>query len=712
MLIYLATIFLSALLLFLVQPLSGKVILPWFGGSSAVWSTSMLFFQLLLLVGYGYSYVLVRRFPRRRQVSVHLGLLALSLLLMGVNLVFWRAPIIPGEGWAPESPAHPIQRVLLTLAVSVGLPYLVLSTTTPLVQAWFAASFPRRSPYPLYALSNLGSILALISFPFVLEPLLTVQGQASVWSVGYTAFAVVLFVVAWPISRRREHADVDEVAVPPAKRRQRLRWWQPVLWLALSTTGSILLLGTTNQITQNVTAVPLLWVGPLVVYLLTFVIAFSGEGAYSRWYLVLFFLATQLFGYVYNRANLIPVVAQLSVYGLTLFAACMVSHGEMVRWRPEPGRLTTFYLVMGGGGALGGVLVNLVAPAVFDGLWELPIALLACWIFAGISLALDRRSQIVGKEWLQILLVAVFAISTLSVLLVIWTSMRSFRQSTVVAERNFYGILRVQAVTVRTPPGDAPSEDLPPDAYRMVHGTTIHGLQFMAPELRQTPTSYFGATSGAGLAMEQVEAEAESKRVGVLGLGAGTLAAYGRSGDVMRFYEIDPEVIRYALGAGDYFSYLDDSAAEIDVIPGDARLSLERELKRGDRQDYDLLAVDVFSGDAPPVHMLTLEAFGLYLAHLDDRGLIAANISTTHVDLKPVLAGLARYLDLTGVVVEDPGGGAAHPEIFRSRWVILARDPAVLAGPRWDAYPDLATFHDPELRLWTDDYSNLVGILR
>ncbi len=728
MLVYAVTIFVSAVLLFLVQPLIGKVILPWFGGSSAVWSATLLFFQVLLLLGYVYGHLIVRKLDRRRQVWVHLGVLAASLAALGLNLVRWRTPITPEGPWTLAVRMPAIAQVLLTLTVTVGLPYFVLSTTSPLVQAWFAARFRETSPYRLYALSNLGSILALAAYPFLLEPAFSTYGQASVWFAGYLAFAVGL---GWAASSSFRHANARrraETVRPPTvepeasfthARGPSVRWWHPLLWLVFSAIGSVLLLGTTNQITQNVTAVPLLWVGPLVLYLLTFVIVFGGTGngdtarggtarsgtarsgtGYSRWTLLLFFGATQIFGYVFPRGNVFPMVVQLSVYGLVLFSACLVSHGEMARLRPQPQDLTAFYLMMGVGGARGGVFVNLVAPAVFAGTWEFPIALLACWVFIGLALALGPGSALVRRRWAQVGALIVVSLGLLSSVIALRSAVRAFYFGTLSAERNFYGVLRIQSATLGDPPGDA---------YRMVHGTTIHGVQYASPDLRDTPTSYFGPTSGVGLAVRQLQGSAEPLRIGVLGLGVGTLAAYGREGDLMRFYEIDPEVIRYAHGLGGYFSYLQDSAAEIAVADGDARLSLAQELERGDAQAFDLLAVDVFSGDAPPVHLLTREAFDLYLAHLAEDGLLAVNISTTHLDLAPLLAALARERGLDGVIVADPGDDEA---IFRSRWVVIGRSPQATRGSRWDAHPDLQEVYDPGLRVWTDSYSNVLQVLR
>ena len=706
MILYALTILSSAILLFLVQPLIGKFILPWFGGSASVWSTAMLFFQLLLLVGYAYSHILIRWLSRRRQVWLHLGLLVVSLLLMGVNLVAWRTPITPDARWAPTGERSPIVHELLTLTISVGLPYLVLSTTSPLVQAWFTSRYPGRSPYPLYALSNAGSILALVGYPLLIEPLTSIYGQARGWSVGYVGFALGVGTVAWSLLRLSEapaQSRAPAVRCAPAARCERVPWWRPVFWLALSAVGSILLLGTTNQITQNVAAVPLLWVAPLALYLLTFVIVFGVDWGYGRWAIGLLLVATQLFGYVFPRGNAFPLAIQLGVYGLLLFSGCLVSHGELARLRPRAGDLTWFYLVQALGGALGGVAVNLVAPMLFRSTVEFPIALLACWGLAAVTVAADGRSPIAGRQWVQLVMVAVFALGIFSSLVALRSSVRGFNASTVAAERNFYGVLRVQDATLGDPPEAA---------YRMVHATTIHGIQFVDPALRGLPTSYFGPTSGVGAAVAHIQGMGDDRRIGVLGLGVGTLAAYGRPGDLLRFYEIDPEVIRYAEGQGGFFSYLQDSGAAVEIVPGDARLSLAREV--GHSATYDLLVADVFSGDAPPVHLLTLEAFELYLAHLAPEGLLAVNISTTHLELAPMVAGLARRLELHGVLVEDLGDAAG---LFRSRWVVLSRDPRSFEGAAWREGLDLETTYAARanttgLRLWTDSYSNLLDVIR
>lgn len=703
MVLYATTILVAALLLFLVQPLIGRYILPWFGGTSAVWSTSMLFFQLLLLAGYLYSHLVVRRLSRRRQVWVHGALLVLSLASLAVNLMVWETPITPGDNWAPATNASPLVRILATLLVSVGLPYFVLSATSPLVQTWFAERFPERSPYPLYALSNAGSIVALLGYPLVLQRVLPVTAQAGVWSLGYVICAVGLAAISWTALRHQNRGG-DAILVAAANQGS-VAWWQPVLWLVFSAIGSVILLGATNQMTQNVAAVPLLWVVPLSLYLLTFVIAFSGGKRTSRWYLVVLLVVMPAFRNALLLGDAVPILLQLGVYSLVVFAACMGCHGELARLRPQSSSLTAFYLPVSAGGALGGVLVNLVAPVVSVSYWELTVGVMACWGFTVVALFLERPSLPQKKLTRNLWTIVLAVVATIYAGGIVRSSVTAFYQATLDASRNFYGALRVQTLVL----GDEPAGATPGgEAYRLVHGTTIHGLQYAEPAQRDVPTSYYGFTSGVGMAVASLRDAAEPRRIGVLGLGIGTLAAYGEPGDVVRFYEIDPQVIAYAEGEAGYFSYLADCAAQVEVVAGDARLSLERELDQDGGMAYDLLAVDVFSGDSPPVHLLTREAFDVYLAHLARDGILAMHISTMYLDLKPVIAGLANDAGLTGIIVEDTGDGVSS---FPSRWVLMARDADVLSEVSQTSYPDLQGAVDPDMRLWTDDYSNLIEVM-
>lgn len=685
-------IFLSALLLFLVQPLIGKVVLPWFGGGAAVWSAVLLFFQVLLLAGYAYSHLLVGRLDRRRQGAVHLTLVGASVVWLIVTAIAWGSPLTPGAAWKPPDSNYPVTRILLVLAASVGLPYFVLSASGPLLQAWTSAQPSGQRVYRLYALSNLGSVLGLAGYPVVLEPLLAVRAQAFVWSAGYAMF--VAGTVAIGLRLNRDATGASRGRRPePAQPHAKLQAHDVLLWIALAACATLLLVAVTTEMTQNVAPVPLLWVVPLALYLLSFIICFGRPAWYRREFGVVFFIAALGSLSLLTRGNVFPLPVQLGVHALTLFTACMLCHGELVRLRPGAEHLTFFYLMIALGGALGSAFVNLAAPVIFSNYWEYPLGLLLCGVLLALAIWRDARTPVERLRWqAQVTLVALVIVGVSSL-----SYVRAFRQSTVVATRNFYGGLRVQSKEMDAPYGTM---------TRLVHGTTIHGIQYAGTGAQ--PTSYFVPSSGVGLALQRVNERVEGQRVGVLGLGIGTLTAYGRAQDFYRLYEINPHVIRFAEGEGGYFSYLRDTAPQIEVVEGDARLALEHELARGEAQHFDVLILDVFSGDAMPLHLLTRESFDLYLAHTAPDGLIAVNISTTHVDLEPVLARLAEHFRLDAVVVEDMAEGEP---CCASRWTLLARDSAFLRDPAIAARAR-PPHEDAAVKLWTDDYSNLWQILR
>ena len=690
-------IFVSAFLIFQVQPVIAKYILPWFGGSPAVWSTVMLFFQVLLTGGYAYANWLIGR-TRRREI-VHLVLLGASLLLMLGLALIWRSPITPEASWKPSGSASPVWGIFRVLLVSVGLPYFLLSTNSPLMQAWFNRLFPERTAYRLYALSNVGSLLGLMSYPVLVEPYLTLAWQGRLWSLLYCAYACLAgygALKSWRSARRADPGPEPAPAPQAAGPRPAARAY--VLWIALAAAASVLLLATTSQLTQEVAVIPFLWVLPLTLYLLSFVLAFSGERWYSRQvYLVLFFVGTMLAGWALGRSDALGIPAQIGIYSLVLFAACMMCHGELYRVRPHPAHLTSFYLMVSVGGALGGIVINFVAPYCFRAFWELPLGIALTWLLCLVVIFRSRPSA--GRRWLFVLN-SVLLLSALGI-----SSMRAFQligadlRNELSLQRNFYGVVRVRALG----PGDGP-----PDRYALVHGVTIHGFQMIDPAERRTPTAYFGSTSGGGLAILNHPKRGQGMRVGVLGLGIGTLAAYGQSGDMYRFYEINPLVVRLAEGQGGYFSFLSDSEANIEVVTGDARLSLEVELAAGQQDDYDVLVLDVFSSDSIPVHLIDEQSFALYVQRLRPDGILAAHISNRHLDLVPVVWTLADRFDLQRVLIRDPGDEDIR---FPSLWVLMARAPAPLANPAIAARAAPMDGYASDLRLWTDDYSNLFQIL-
>jgi|KBSMisStaDraftv2_1062788.scaffolds.fasta_scaffold03014_5 SAM-dependent methyltransferase len=672
--LYALTIFASAFLLFLLQPIVAKQILPWFGGSAAVWTTCLVFFQSTLLLGYAYADFSVRRLTPRAQARLHMVLLVLSLAVL---------PIIPGAFWKPTGLESPIWMILGLLSATIGLPYFVLSTTSPLIQAWFARTFPGRSPYRLFALSNLASMLALLGYPFLLEPWIATRMQAWGWSAGYAAF-VGLGVLAARKGRRAGElaplrtaspADATPTSAPPTLSRQ-------LLWCALAATSSAMLLAVTSHITQNVAAVPLLWIVPLSLYLITFIVCFDGEGWYRREiFLAMLAAALGVMGWTLADPKLAHVLAiQIDVFCAGFFIACMFCHGELVTCKPAPRYLTRFYLMVALGGALGSVLVGVVAPLAFSANFDLAFVLVAC------ALLLLWRTR--GEALVFPALAAISLAVTVGC--GIW-SMVEFYQDTIYTSRNFYGMLRVQ---------DSGGDDV--DRRRtLVHGTIMHGKQYLHPSFQSEPTSYYTRNSGIGRLIEAMHPRKGSIKVGVIGLGTGTLATYGAKGDVYRFYEINPGVVSVAQRD---FTFLKNSDATIELSLGDARLSLEREAP----QQFDVLAIDAFSSDAIPVHLITREAVEVYLRHMKPDGVIAFHVTNRYLNLVPVVEAIANELGLQALWFDDPG---LEPFGSASSWVLLAKDPARLNDPRLtDPSSRIETRRD--WRVWTDDFNNLVQVLK
>lgn len=692
---YILSITLSAFLVFQVQPLVARAILPWFGGTPAVWSTVMLFFQAALTGGYAYAYCLVSRVPARRQHHVHLLMLLAGVLMVIFLGLLWPSPVTPGGSWKPIDASWPVPRILAILAVAVGMPFFTLAATSPLLQAWTARTAAGRSPYWLYAVSNAGSLVALLSYPVFIEPTMTVPQQGWAWTVGYLAFAVLTGAVAL---RQHQWSGTPSPESPVLARS--LPSCAPithqVLWLLLSAVSSMLLLAVTSHTTQEVAVIPLLWVVPLATYLLTFTIAFSSDRCYHRvFYSVLLALTSAVCIYLFEDTTR-NVSAQITGFVALLFSACMVMHGELYRLRPDPVHLTRFYLTVSLGGALGGMLVTLVFPSLCNGYWELPLSWAAVWALLAV-LTFVRPSDEVPRTWRGEFDAV---LGGLAITVAILAGYAVARPGTiyVASQRNFYGILRVKA----EPNGSA---------FTMVHGATRHGSQFVDASRRRLPTTYFARDSGIGLAITHHPKYGHGLRLGVLGLGVGTLAAYGQPGDSYRFYEINPLVAELAHGRGGYFSFLADTAASVQVVLGDARISLERELAEGRPQRFDVLAIDVFSSDAIPVHLITREAFGVYLSHLAPGGVIAAHISNKHLDLTPVLWQIARAHGLKWTSVRSPGEKDVLA-VSPSLWVLMARDSELIHAPTIRAHGDLLEGYSTNIRLWTDDYSNLFEVLR
>lgn len=674
MILYATTIFLSAFLLFQVQPLIARLILPWFGGSAAVWTTCMLFFQVLLLAGYVYVHWLVKLRRLSSQRLVHCALLLVCLLLL---------PIVPDASWKPVGGEDPTLLILGLLTVSVGLPYFVLSTTGPLVQAWVARSRPGAYPYRLFALSNLGSLLALLSYPLLVEPLLSSRGQAIAWSAGFAIFALCCATLAL-----KSTAGSTPLAVADEVAGRRPGFATKLWWSALAACASVLLLAFTSHLSLNIAPIPFLWILPLLLYLLSFIVSFDAP----RWYRRDIFFPLLVVGvagvcYTLSPEHRHPDIRILvPLYALTLFCACMLCHGELARSKPHPSHLTSFYLYLALGGALGGLFVGLLAPVLFNDLLELPISLAALSLLALIALYRDRGSVFFGRFALFAKALGVLLVGSLYGNLA-W-SYGGLAASVAKEVRSFYGVLKIQ-----------PSGSGLGSRRSLLHGTIQHGAQFDDAARRSWPTSYYGHFSGVALA---IKSRPLPRRIGVVGLGTGTLASYGLDGDVLRFYEINSQVVDLARSE---FSFLSDSKALIEVALGDARQTLERETN----QQFDVLVLDAFSSDSIPVHLLTLEAFRSYLRHLKPDGILAVHISNRYLDLKPVIARLAQALDLHGRSVDSPSDLPIH--VFNAKWVLLSPDPRAFENA---GLKSAATVLEGSAStgLWTDEFSSLYEVLK
>jgi hypothetical protein len=670
-LLFATTIFIGAFLLFLIEPLFAKLILPWFGGSAAVWATCLVFFQTALLLGYLYADATIRRLTRKQQFALHVALLLASLVWL---------PIAPQAFWRWHLQVDPAWRILGLLTFSIGLPFVLLSATSPLIQTWYSRRPAGRSPYHLYALSNLASLLALLSFPLVIEPRLSSHHQAVLWSTVYGLFAGCCMLAAWlsrggtvsPLAANPPES-AEEDTRPPARTK--------FLWLSLSACGSMMLLAITNHLTENVAPVPLLWVIPLALYLLSFALVFAKHQFYSRW-LTARFLAVALGGAgyaIYDSSLTHAIQISVPLFCFALFVVCFFCHGELVRRKPAVRHLTSFYLILASGGAVGAVFVGLLAPHILSGIYELPIVLFLVSVLGLIVLWQEGWHT---RIFWTCIVAGMCAVVVLNV--------RSTKRDSVVMSRNFYGALRVQQLSTKSGSG-----------YRVLyHGTIQHGAQFLSFPENRNPTTYYGRRSGVGLALRFCCDG--PKRVGVIGLGAGTLAAYGKPGDSFRFYEINPQVLKIAR---DWFSYLKQSPAKSEIILGDARLSLENEPP----QKFDVLAVDAFSGDAIPVHLLTREAFALYFRHLKPDGILAVHTSNTYLNLAPVVRLLAEDSDYVFRLIASDEDTPALIDF--ADWVLVTRNQEFLNKPETFAGSETIAL-PPHLRLWTDDYNNLFEILR
>ncbi|MEO5922836.1 MAG: fused MFS/spermidine synthase [Bryobacteraceae bacterium] len=685
MLLYAVTIFLSAFLLFQVQPLIAKIILPWFGGSAAVWSAAMMFFQLSLLAGYGYAHFLGKA-KARTQMMVHGGLLLASCFFL---------PILPSATWKPDEVGDPTLRIVMLLAATIGLPYFILSSTTPLLQVWYVRRTGNQVPYRLFALSNFGSMLALLSFPFLVEPSLTSPMQAYTWSGLYVAFALLCGYAAWA-SQEAAVPVAAPVIVPtevpvevPVAETPAPSFGEMGLWVALAACASTLLVSVTNHLSANVAPIPLLWVVPLALYLLSFILSFESDKIYQRWLFVPWVApALGWMAYsIYAAEGNYHIKYSIPIFSIGLFLCCMLCHGELALRKPAARYLTSFYLMISVGGALGGIFVALIAPNVFKTFLELPIALTACGVLAVIALW-DVDIQFKGETGLwAVRFVLAIGVGLLGGYLARMEAQDQKGYHLMV--RNFYGALRVRDDDVGTEYA----------TRNLLHGTINHGSERLTEADKYKVGSYYGLNSGIGRTMTEIQSRGPI-RYGVVGLGAGVMSGYARKGDYVRIYEINPIV---PVIAKTEFNYFPHSEADKDILMGDARLVMEKQPS----PQYDVLVIDAFSSDAIPVHLLTKESFQLYGKLLKPNGVLAVHISNRYLDLAPVCQKGADALGRKAMVVYDEGDQFSNS----TTWVLITADEALFQSGSFNGaniYPPAMT---AGFKAWTDDYSNIVSIL-
>ncbi|MFN0146086.1 MAG: spermidine synthase [Dehalococcoidia bacterium] len=724
--LYTGTMLLGAGLLFLVQPMFARMVLPLLGGSPAVWNTNVVFYQVVLLGGYAYSHVTTRFLSGRKQLIVHGGLVLLPLLVLPIA--------VPG-GWDPPSGENPVPWLLALLGAAVGLPFFVVSTTSPLLQSWFARSGHRTAgdPYFLYAASNAGSMIALVAYPALVEPRLRLAEQGWVWTIGYGALVVGLAACGAAVWRReaptRGAAPPSRAAALPAlANRRRLRW------VGLAAIPTSLMISVTTYLTTNIAPLPLLWILPLSLYLLTFILVFSSRTWIPRKLLIrsLPFIMLPLVIATAVRVTS-PIEILIPLHLAMYFAAAMICHGALADDRPATGHLTEFYLWMSVGGAVGGLFAALIAPVVFDWVWEYPIALAMLCLLAIPGLPSTIRARRLDIA-LPIALTAgvaalVFLFRAGGVGLTAGTlvpflgiaafgafvfSRRPVRFAMAVAgifavgalfpaggdtvllrERNFFGVKEVRA-----------SDD---GAFHLiVHGDTVHGVQSTDPARQREPLAYYTRTGPLGDVFEMLrERGPQGLVVGGVGLGAGAIACYAQPADTWSFYEIDPAVVRIAKDPR-YFSFLSNCTPNAGMIIGDARLRLEE----SPDASYDLLVLDAYSSDSVPVHLLTREAMALYLAKLRPGGVLAFHLSNRWFDLRPVVANLAAEAGATAWKRDDAQVTLAEIKAGKtpSLWMVVSGAPAdvgdLATDPRWQ--PVAANRSRP----WTDDFSSLLSVIR
>jgi predicted O-methyltransferase YrrM len=663
-------VFFASFLLFLVEPIAAKQLLPVFGGSAAVWITCLVFFQTALLVAYLYAHWLAQR----SHWVLHFALLLLAV----VSAIVWSIQAID----LSRAAQYPVASIFAALGLSIGLPFLMLGATSPLLQVWLARLETRGIPYRLFALSNLASLLALALYPTVVEPHLTLKEQRLAWCGGFAAFALVSAILTW---RTRSATDTpsqlkseNESTIAPTPLTHKL------LWILLPMGAAMQLSAVTSYLTQNIAAIPLLWILPLAVYLITLILAFQFPRLLPRG-IITRFLVVMLagLGYMLSQTEVsVPLRIGLSFFLVEVFFSCLFCHTEAYALRPQrPSESTLFYLFFAAGGAFGSFLIGIASPLVFSFYYDLALTF---FVTALLALAATWSSG-----WAQRLLWSTASVLLLALVFMLYVA---YQRNTPFAVRNFYGSLRVRE-SLSAHPGAT--------TRTLTNGTIQHGTQIFSTELRRTPTTYYAEDSGVGLALRFC-CQGRVRNIGVVGLGVGTIAAYGRPGDRIRFYEINPAVIPIAQNL---FTYLRDSGAQCSIAQGDARSSLAGEQP----QNFDVLVIDAFSGDAIPLHLLTTQAVDLYKRHLAPGGILAFHISNQHVDLEPEISLLAKA---AGMEVRRVSSFANEQRgEFTATWMLLTDNPSFFTQPEVATYVH-QSIDDGKSRLWTDDYSSLLPLIR
>ena len=726
-LLFAGTLFISASLMFVLQPLFGKILLPLLGGSPAVWNTCMVFYQSILFLGYLYAHAISTRFSQHRQIQIHAAVILISFLAL---------PVALPENTVPPTESNPTFWLLWTLFLAIGLPYFVVSTTAPLVQKWFAniGHHTSHDPYYLYAASNTGSLIALLSYPFLLEPAIGLAHQKAYWSIGYLILCLLISSCAFVLWKARQNTIIVQDSVPEENG---LSIHRKLHWMALAFVPSSLLLGLTNFISTDIASVPLLWIIPLTIYLLSFIIVFSKWNDKIHPVMVRLqpIVLLPFIAYAFINPADLPYWAYLGLHLLAFFFAVMVCHGELAKNRPHTQYLTTFYLIMSFAGMLGGMFNTFVAPFIFNGIYEYPIMIVAALLLrpgAAISLNKGLLLQTIGPilliiagvvfyasvndplQYFDVIVISLIALTVLTYLLrakpvafalltgaIIFLSLglHGLSSHTLYQERSFFGVLAVRESVL------ADEKNQPEKYHELFHGTTKHGAQRLAPNLSKIPLTYYSRPGPMGQLFKEYDNTDQNWTIGIVGLGAGALACYAKDDQNWTLYEIDPLVVDIASNP-EYFSYLKLCTHNTTMRIGDARLSLEKEPD----QKFDLLVMDAFSSDSVPTHLLTQEALALYFKKLKPNGILAFHITNRHLMLKKVLSIHAEHLHFSALIQEFKPQQEL-PLVVATDWVVMAKNPETLTPlslSRLGNWQKMPLYFD--MKPWTDDFTNIVSI--